>query len=182
MKVFLPRNIDKSIATILSLDEFVDNIEGIKNGNFNIVSIRSSNGKMGQDKSEKYDKIDAAQFKNICISIFDDLQKESDRATKQYVFPEEKHILPILEWVSKKWEENSSPFIVHCTAGISRSAAIAILINKMIRNNAKDAFNPNINYPNKEILRLGEKILGVKVLEDVEKVLKENQGFEGVSF
>jgi hypothetical protein len=32
MKVFLPKNINKTIATIVSVDEFVENIDGIKNG------------------------------------------------------------------------------------------------------------------------------------------------------
>jgi predicted protein tyrosine phosphatase len=173
MKVFLPKNINKTITTIVSVDEFVENIDGIKNGNFNVISIRSSDGRMGQDKLKKYDLIDAAKFNNICIGIFDDLQKESDRNTKTMVFPQEKHIFPILEWAKNKWKKNENPFVIHCTAGISRSSAIAIIINRMINNNVKDAFDPNLHYPNKEILRLGEKFLKVSnIVEQVEE--KEN--------
>jgi len=183
MKVFLPRNINKTIATIISVDEFVENIEGIKNGSFNVISIRSSDGRMGQDKLKKYDLIDEAKFKDICIGIFDDLQKESDRNTETMIFPEEKHIFPILEWAKNKWNENHKPFVVHCTAGISRSSAIAIVINKMIRDNVKDAFNSDLHWPNKEILRLGEKFLGANdIVKQVEEKLKKESRMGDVSF
>lgn len=183
MKVFLPRNIGKTIATILSVDEFAENIEDIKNGNFNVISIRSSNGRIkDQWKPEQYKKIDDAKFDNICIGIFDDLQKDSDRNTTLLVFPTEEHIFPILQWAKDKWEENHKPFVVHCTAGISRSSAIAILLNKMIRGNVVDAFDTDLHWPNKEILKLGQKFLGVDdVIPQVEEKMRRDFKVGGVS-
>jgi predicted protein tyrosine phosphatase len=138
---------------------------------------------MGQDKLKKYDLIDEAKFDKKCIGIFDDLQKESDRNTKTMVFPQEKHIFPIIEWAKNKWEENENPFAIHCTAGISRSSAIAIIINKMIKDNVKDAFNTDLHWPNKEILRLGEKFLGVKdIISQVEEKLKKDFRVGNVGF
>ena len=183
MKIFLPRNINKTIATILSVDECAENIEGIKNGSFNVISIRSSNGRISsQWKPEKYKIIDDAKLDNLCVGIFDDLQKELDRNTTLLTFPKEEHIFPILQWAKDKWNENHKPFIVHCTAGISRSSAIAILINKMVKDNVVDAFDTDLHWPNKEILRLGEKFLGVNdVIPQVEEKLRRDFRVGGVS-
>jgi predicted protein tyrosine phosphatase len=155
----------KNITSIFSINSFISNLDRIKEKNLNVVSIRNSSGMFyefyrGQKlKSNDYIYIDNKNIKNIYSVVFDDLSKDSDRVFKQYVFPQEKHIFPLLEWAKQKWEENHMPFAIHCSAGISRSSAVAILINKMIVNNIADAFDAKLHLPNREILRLGEKFL-----------------------
>ncbi len=81
------------------------------------------------------------------------------------VHPEEQHVLQILEF-ARGWDE-TSPLLVHCWAGISRSTATAFLlacernpetpereIAWRMRRAAAHA------YPNRRIVRLADDLLG----------------------
>ena len=53
----------------------------------------------------------------------------------------------------------------------------------MIRDNVEDAFNPDLHWPNKEILRLGEKFLGVNdIIKQVTEKLEKESRMGDVSF
>jgi predicted protein tyrosine phosphatase len=169
------------ITSIFSINSFISNLDIIKKKNLNVVSIRNSSGRFyeGQEfKSNDYIYIDSKNIKNIYSVVFDDLSNDSDRVLKQYIFPQEKHIFPLLEWAKQKWEENHMPFAIHCSAGISRSSAVAILINKMIMNNIADAFDPKLHLPNREILRLGEKFLKEDdIISQVYEIIEKDNTF-----
>src|SRR3972149_3354364 len=102
---------------IASLAEVINNIDYIKRNNINLISIRNT------DYSSEYDIIDNAGLKNLLVVQFDDLLEPlKGRSEKP---PEESDIKTILEWSKQKMAENNNDFIVHCTAGVSRSSAVA---------------------------------------------------------
>ena len=80
----------------------------------------------------------------------------------QFIFPTSEHVSGILDWARQKWEENHKPFVVHCTGGVSRSAAIAMLINQMILNNYRAGWDIKLHSPNEKVLEYGERHLGVE--------------------
>jgi predicted protein tyrosine phosphatase len=137
---------------ISSLREVIDNIDYIKKNNINLISIRDTNAE------EAYKAIDDANLKNILVVNFDDIIAPfPDRDEKA---PEESDIIRILEWAKQKMKENDNNFIVHCTAGISRSSAVAVLIQYLQDpEKALKVINPMIHSPNMKVLELGEKIL-----------------------
>jgi predicted protein tyrosine phosphatase len=152
---------------ISSLREVIKNLDYIKKNNINLISIRDTNAE------EAYKPIDDANLKNILVVNFDDiLVPFPDRDEKA---PEESDIVRILEWAKQKMQENNNDFIVHCTAGISRSSAVAILVQYLQDpEKALKVINPMLHSPNMKVLELDEKILNTKnIKEPVKKIEKE---------
>lgn len=150
---------------IAGIAEVIGNINLIKKNNINLISIRDSNP---SSLKNGYDIIDKAELKNLLAITFDDV---SDRLPPQYNRtknpPKESDIKTILEWAKQKMTENSNDFMVHCTAGVSRSSAVAILIKYMEDPvNTLNIINPMLHSPNLKILSLGEKILNVKGIKE----------------
>lgn len=158
---------------IASLKEVVDNIDFIKRNDINLISIRDV------EHNNNYDIIDGAGLKNILVVQFDDLVEDIPNELKgQYLQhpPSENDIKTILEWAKQKMAENNNGFIVQCTAGVSRSAAVAILV-KYLEDPTKalSVINPFIHSPNEKVLELGEKLLNTKDIKDpTKKLLKDN--------
>lgn len=156
---------------ISSLREVVDNINYIKKNDINLISIRDT------QPVPEYDIIDNAGLKNLLVIQFDDLEaaipEQYNRTEKP---PEENDIKNILNWSKQKMQENNNGFIIHCTAGISRSSAVAILVNYLQDpENAIKVINPMLHWPNKKVLELGEKILENRNLkEKTLKVMEDN--------
>lgn len=180
-----PIKLKEDFIRIVCLDTIIDNLQYLKYIDVNIVSIRSvpstRPGIINHDS--RYAKIDEMKFQNIYVSEFDDLAKESER--KHGKFPTYEQIVYILKWAQNRWDANQFPFIVHCTAGISRSSAVAILIRQMIKGDGLKALNPKIHYPNLKVIEYGEKYLNINHLTPAIIAInkeweKRNQG--GVSF
>lgn len=151
---------------ISSLREVADNIDYIKRSNINLISIRDT------DHSPYYDIIDNAGLKNLLVVQFDDLIEPIPNRPEQP--PSLENIKTILEWAKQKMTENSNDFIVHCTAGISRSSAVAILIQYLQDPiNALKVINPIFHSPNEKVLELGDKLLNGNLKEPTKKLLKE---------
>ena len=116
--------------------------------NFNIVSIRDS----GCGKN--YMVIDSLKSKYMDIhpSLFDDITFDMPG----YVKPEYGHIADILSW-----SDGKDDIAVHCTAGVSRSSAVAYLIE--CKRNGPDlairTLDERYHWPNMRIVRLGAFIL-----------------------
>ncbi len=167
---------------ICGLKELVDHIDYAKRANLNVISIRdASPNKLNRDF---YSMIDGAGLENLLVIQFDDLLApigggwaEKYKETP----PTEQDIATVLEWAKQKMS-NGKPFIVQCTAGISRSSAVAVLIKCL--ENPKEALkviNPAIHCPNKLVLDLGEKILGKQNLAAEAKELEKQYQEQFVS-
>lgn len=156
-----------SKVQIASLYEVVKNIDFIKRNDINLISIRNT------EHTKDYDIIDGAGLKNLLVVYFDDiLEPLPDRSEKP---PEEEDIVKIINWTKQKMQENNNGFIIHCTAGVSRSSAVAIIV-KYLQDpqNALKVINPILHCPNERVLDLGEKILNTKdIKEPAKKMMKE---------
>ena len=152
--------------SIASLRNVIDNIDYIKRSNLNLISIRDSND------NPLYDIIDNAGLKNLLAITFDDLTDWVDRVERP---PTEDDIKTILEWAKQKMTENSNDFIVQCTAGISRSSAVAILVQYLQDpTKALKVINPILHSPNEKILEIGDKLLNSKLKEPTKELLKKH--------
>jgi predicted protein tyrosine phosphatase len=159
---------------ICSLQDLAKHIDYAKRANLNIISIRdASPNKLNKDL---YSIIDDAGLENILVIQFDDLLAPIGGGwAKHYTEkpPSEEDITTILEWAKQKMS-NGKTFVVQCTAGISRSSAVAVLI-KCLENPAEalKVINPIIHSPNRLVLELGEKILNRQNLAAEAKELEK---------
>jgi len=155
---------------ILPLKTAADNIVFLKHTNPNFISIRDSSPNI--DSKQKYDLIDRANFQNIFIVYFDDIENINE-ISKNEIMPSESNIAPLINWIQSKIKENNNDFVVQCTGGVSRSAAVAVLVEYIKNQNinkATDIINPILHSPNYKVLEIGEKILNAPELKSkVEK-------------
>ena len=132
---------------IMSLEECIELITIPTDSN--LVSIRSSN--IGINI---YDVIDNAKdnYNSIISVTFDDVERDEPG----YITPDEKQIRDILDWAKDK-----NNIVVHCTAGISRSSAIAYLIacTKMPKEQAIKYLNFTLHCSNHYVVNLGALVL-----------------------
>lgn len=139
--------------TIWSLREIAGLIRE-KPTDLNIVSIRSTD-----ISPATYDVFEECRsnYGNIIVEYFDDIRIPQDGFTA----PAKEQIMRILKWAMDK-----EHIAVHCTAGISRSSAIAYLI-ACHRSSPKEALkilDPMKHSPNRLILYLGMEALGDKTV------------------
>lgn len=155
---------------ISCLAEVAGNIDFINRNDINLISIRDFG------HNDLYDVIDNAGLKNLLVVQFDDLLEDlPPQYNRQEHPPRESDIAAILEWAKKKMSENSNDFIVQCTAGISRSSAVAILVSYLRDpSNALKVINPMFHSPNEKVLEIGEKLLNTKDIKaPTEKLVKD---------
>ncbi len=167
----MPKNLLKkaSKTRIFSLNSMCAEIITRKNS-FSIVSIRDS--EIYEDSNRKYKIID--ENRENCESVlpikFDDIIDEIEGHTT----PQLHHVSEILQWSSDKGD-----IVVHCTAGVSRSSAVAYLI-ECSRGSPEEALkilDPVYHWPNMRIVELGSMILDDKKIFNIarrwEKRIKE---------
>ena len=137
--------------SILSLQECINEIT-INGTSDSIVSIRSMNMPIKEyEDIDLYKKINDSK---VIIETFDDVE----RRDKYYKLASKKQVQNILDWSMDK-----DNIIVHCTAGVSRSSAIAYLIACKKLNDhtlAVDYLNFNLHNPNLYVVQLGAILLG----------------------
>lgn len=169
MKIILCTSLNAPEVYVMSLDQVVSKLPMVSG--FNVISIRDT--RPGTN-IEKYQAIDRAGIQDIMQVQFDDLWSEEHREYGS--LPQGQQIFSVLEWAKKKWQENRKPFIVHCTAGISRSSAVAVLLDAMFRNSkeAVDRFDATKHSPNQMILEIGENYLKTPGLTQEVKKKEEN--------
>jgi predicted protein tyrosine phosphatase len=129
---------------------------------WDIVSIRSSGCADAYGVFDIYNK----NFKSIICEDFDDIESRDDELT---VVTRAK-ITRIL-----KWAKGKNNIVVHCTAGISRSSAVAYLIacSRMHPSEAIKILDPTRHSPNTLVLFHGIKILkDMAVFEHYKKWLR----------
>jgi len=156
--------------TITNVKDVADHIDYIKRSNINLISIRDTSPGPNQ---HYYDIIDNASLPNLLVINFDDLEQPLDPKYQRKERPPEEHdIVRILEWAKIKMKENNNEFIIHCTGGVSRSSAVAMLIKYMQDpENALKIINPMIHSPNERILDIGDKFFQTKNLKQPAKDL-----------
>lgn len=150
---------DKHQIKIASLYE-VFALISTKKTSYNIVSIQST-----EEAEEIQDMFNLyiENFNSVYPVIFDDITEPFSG----YTMPNEKDIKDVLEWC-----RNKDDLLVHCSAGISRSSALAYLIecSRKPPHKAVKILNSSIYLPNRLILEIGSRILdNPDILEIFEK-------------
>lgn len=157
-----PNKIPMRTIKIKGVDYTGRFIQDIKD-EFNVISLRTYTDPIPTE-TICYSLIDEhmeEQF--LCVETFDDV----DSTESKFFAPKPDQVKRILEWAALKAKENDRPFLVHCTAGISRSSAIAILISQMINGRFHHIFNPMIHDPNELVIHYGEQFTGLAVSENI---------------
>lgn len=128
---------NRTFIRALSLEQAAGEIERNPSG-YNVISIRDPVA--DQRRMALYKKIDSLcprEQKLILLLTDTELPQQGDK----YVADNQ-----LIEHVISFFKENLSnglPWIVHCTNGISRSVAIAIILNHQVNpNNYLDVFHP----------------------------------------
>ncbi len=122
----------------------------------NIVSIRSSD--CPEEEYSFFEKY-RGNYSSIVIEEFDDIE-----------FPDDKFKIVTCAEIERilLWAKGKDRIAVHCTAGVSRSAAVAYLVacSRMSASEAIKVLDPDIHYPNALVLLEGMKILKDRSIED----------------
>ena len=138
----------KTKIKILSLEEALDVVEKGKT-DYNIVSIRDKE----QPSVYKLFDDNRANYNDLIWEEFDDIEapRRGDNLVKK------EQIERLLDWARDK-----DNLIVHCTAGVSRSSAMAYLIVCMKEGipEALSILNYIYHCPNRYLIYAGSKILG----------------------
>ena len=153
---------EKFNIAIYSL-EGISEIIRDKKTDFDIVSIRSSGCPGAYTVFDTYH----FNYKSIICEEFDDIESP-DFGFKVVTRLKVARIL--------KWAKGKKNIAVHCTAGISRSSAVAYLIacSRMPASEAIKVLNPNIHSPNALVVFHGIKILkDMAVYEHYKKWLRK---------
>ena len=134
--------------SIMSLEAITELLSS-KKTLYNIVSIRSSD--LPESEYKVFEEFND-HYKDIIVEIFDDI--ESPWKGQKVVMPEQ--IAGIL-----KWAKGKDNIVVHCTAGISRSSAMAYLIacTRIPPSEAVKILKTDSHYPNDLVVYYGAKIL-----------------------
>lgn len=151
---------------ITSLYNFITYLEDYKG--YNIISIRDSYP--SQNNKNIYKMIDKkVPSSDLYVLNMDDIDSNIDDCLKHYPLlkiPSKELISPLIDWCKIKIKNNNN-FVVHCTAGISRSSSIAILIQCLLTPNdvskITSIIDPELHYPNKLVIQLIEELLELKV-------------------
>ncbi|MFA6292822.1 MAG: dual specificity protein phosphatase family protein [Victivallales bacterium] len=141
---------EKFNIAIYSLESISEAIRKRKTG-WDIVSIRSS----GCPKAYTVFDTCHLNYNSIVCEEFDDIESP-DPGFKVVTRPKVMRIL--------KWAKDKDNVVVHCTAGISRSSAIAYLIacSRMHPSEAIKILDPKRHSPNALVV-----FHGIKVLKDM---------------
>jgi predicted protein tyrosine phosphatase len=152
MEVFMWKDLNITIHSL----EGIAHVVRSRKTDLNIVSIRSSDCPV--DEYSFFEE-HRCNYSSIIIEEFDDIEF-SDGNLKLVSRAE---IDSILRWAGEKGN-----IAVHCTAGISRSSAVAYLIacSRMPASEAVKVLNPNIHRPNALVVLKGISILRDRSIYD----------------
>jgi Predicted protein tyrosine phosphatase len=152
---------------IKSLEQMIDLMS--EHSHYNVVSIRDSTGTDSVLCRGIFNAF-GKNAKSIYAVIFDDSNIAFD-GTKA---PTTEDIRGILEWSMDK-----DDLLVHCTAGVSRSSAVAFLIESARTNpfEALKILNPRTHEPNELIIRIGAKLISSDVMVAYTKFLTEQRNY-----
>lgn len=157
-------NINYKLVRAMSKQSFVNYCQqvGFNDNNIddkNVAIIEILDSSYSHYNLPYYNGYNTAVFKNehpnVLIQVFDDTEKESDSVKviendqAQYIF----------DFINNNIDKKK--FIVHCSAGISRSGAVATFIYEYLKflNYDVKFIDRNVVRPNQEVLRKLHNIL-----------------------
>lgn len=142
------------------------------NKNANVISIRDSYP--SENNKRIYDLIDKHVINsNLYVLNMDDISDLNNvedllDSLPLLKIPSKEILSPLINWCENKIKENNN-FIIHCTAGVSRSSSIAVLIQSLLTPNSlskiKSVLNYELHEPNGLVLELIEEMLKINGLK-----------------
>ena len=141
---------------ICSLVETIDSLANNQFNNKHIISIWGCDF----NKSNDFNVINklSNKCKSIKFLVMDDIEEQIESEKYNLILPSKEIINAAINWIKPKLNEE---IVVHCAGGVSRSAALAFIIN-CIDNEPEEAMNIldfKFHWPNDLIIRLGAEIL-----------------------
>lgn len=150
----------------------------------NIISINTNVFKDRREISELDEMKNVLKdFPNVLFLEFDDVtraehQRIEDKNHGTLVFFNEDFAKQIIDFINKTHEYNKE-LIIHCTAGVSRSAAVGIFaneyINKFKTDNESDFIDNKFNgherspMPNLDVLTMLRRISGMTYENEIKR-------------
>jgi predicted protein tyrosine phosphatase len=125
---------------------------------FHVISIRDFKA-----ESAPVDRV-AKLCRSMLVLRFNDLRDvhlnrltTADMAKYGLHYPEKEHVEAALDYAKDKLS-----LLVHCTAGVSRSSAMAYVIacSRVVPSDALRVLDSKFHWPNDRVVRLGAEILG----------------------
>lgn len=138
------------IVMVLSRDDAVKFSHTTDYATYAIVSINDS-------KSHKPEFFDSPYLEAVEYFFFDDLDCEEDRGefARMYTVISDNDAASIAKFVNE-WYNKVDILVIHCYAGISRSAGCAAAILEHFTGDASQIYNDKNKVPNKLVY---EKVL-----------------------
>lgn len=125
----------------------------------NFISIRDRTP--SKPVLEQYNLFDSKRLQNSLVLEMDDIVYPNPHLTNVTI-PNEEHISKLINWANVKTSENFEPFVIHCTAGVSRSSACALIVQALIAPEyLLTIIDPRLHYPNQRILEIASKLLNM---------------------
>lgn len=119
------------------------------------------------DHYPTFNDIRSYAIEHLCLEFFDiQYTSETHRG------PQHEDIEAAIDWYDKyrksfRWERGN--VVVSCTAGQSRSAALAFVVGCSLRTpeEAAKVWNPRFHYPSMRIVSIGAEVLGKTEMVEV---------------
>lgn len=106
--------------------------------------------------------------RNVLRLMFYDLQhqcigQDYYKRRPWMIFPNESHVKQVIDFTKKHQTGN---MLIHCSAGVSRSAALGLIAGCILFNDVKEAFRKVLRwnkgiYPNNLLIEYGDNLLGL---------------------
>ena len=123
------------------------------------------------DKKLKFAKNDA--IRQVFRMQFNDLERDTPFKGYIYKAPVQADMKGLKKFVDKIWETDITKIVVHCAAGISRSAAVAQAISDY-KGMGYSFWNDGLHIPNRLVYRLCMNEFGLgKTEEEYQKLFAE---------
>lgn len=113
-----------------------------------------------------YSKYRSSKIKGVFAMKFNDLEKDYSVAGLKYVGPKQEDLKGLKEFIDKN-KDSVEQIIVHCSAGISRSSAVAAAIALYLEEDEKAIIWNNNKYcPNRLVYKLARNEFNIATTEE----------------
>lgn len=113
-----------------------------------------------------YSKYRSSKVKDVFAMKFNDLEKDYSIAGLKYVGPKQEDLKGLKEFIDKN-KDSVEQIIVHCSAGISRSSAVAAAIALYVGEDEKKIIWDSYKYcPNRLVYKLARNEFNISTTEE----------------